>query len=84
MVWPINYLFAFLWPIVTERTAVAESVAKKLCFAVAWSGVCSVVARKKTRGNTSKTRGFDGTFPLWHKGKHAKHAKNAVGIGGQK
>ena len=39
---------------------------------------------QKTRGNTWKTRGSVGTFSLWHKGKHAKHAKNAVGIGGQK
>ena len=68
----------------TEGTAVSESVAKKLCFAGEESGVGFVVARKKTRGNTWKTRGSVGTFPLWHKGKHAKHAKNAVGIGGQK
>ena len=32
----------------------------------------------KTRGNTWKTRGFVGTFPLWHKGKPVKHAKNVV------
>ena len=65
----------------TEGTAVAESMAKKLCFAGEESGVGSVDSRKK---NTRKTRGSVGTFPLWHKGKYAKHAKNAVGIGGQK
>ena len=69
----------------TEGTAVSESVAKKLCFAGEESGVGFVVARKKKHAeNTWKTRGSVGTFPLWHKGKHAKHAKNAVGIGGQK
>ena len=68
----------------TEGTAVVESVAKKLCFAGEESGVVFVDSRKKTRGKTWKTRGSVGTFPLCHKGKHAKHAKNAVGIGGQK
>ena len=34
----------------TERTAVAESVAKKLCFVGEESGVGFVVDRKKTRG----------------------------------
>ena len=46
----------------TERTAVAESVAKKLCFAGEERGVGSLLPAKK----------------------HAKHAKNAVRIGGQK
>ena len=68
----------------TERTAVAESVAKKLCFAGEESGVGIRCCPKKTRENTWKTRGSVGTFPLWHKGKYTKHAKNAVGIGGQK
>ena len=68
----------------TERTTVAGSVAKKLCFAGEESSVGFVVDRKKTRGNTWKTRGSVGTFPLWNKGKHAKHAKNVVGIGGHK
>ena len=64
----------------TEGTAVAGSVAKKLCFAGEESGVGSLLTAKNTR----KTRDSVGTFPLWHKGKHAKHSKNAVGIGGQK
>ena len=64
----------------TERAAVAQSEAKKLCLAGEESGVEFVVARKKH----AETRGSVGTFPLWHKGKYAKHAKNAVGIGGEK
>ena len=62
----------------------AESVAKKLCFAGEESGVGSLIPAKKHAENTWKTRGSVGTFPLWHKEKHAKHAKNAVGIGGEK
>ena len=55
MMWPINYLFAFLWPIVTERTAVAESVAKKLCFAGEESGVGSLIPAKNTRKHVENT-----------------------------
>jgi len=61
--WPINYLFAFLWPIVTERTAVAESVAKKLCFAGEESGVGFVVDRKKHAETRGKHVTLSALFP---------------------
>ena len=63
MVWPINFLFAFLWPIVTERTAVAESVAKKLCLAGEESGVGFVVARKKHAETRGKHVALSALFP---------------------
>ena len=68
----------------TEGTAVAESVEKKALFC--WRGEQRGIrcCPHKTRGNTCKTRGSVGTFPLWNKEKHAKHAKNAVRIGGEK
>ena len=64
----------------TERTTVSESMAKKICFAGEESGVGFVVARKKH----AETRGFVGTFPLWNKEKHAKHAKSVIGLSGLK
>ena len=63
MMWPINYLFVFLWPIVAEGTAVAESVAKKLCFAVEESGVGFVVARKKHVETRGKHVALSALFP---------------------
>ena len=63
MVWPINYLFAFLWPIVTERTAVAESVAKKLCFAGEEGGVGFVDSRKKHAETRGKHVALSALFP---------------------
>ena len=43
----------------------AESVAKKLCFAGKESGVGFVVARKKHVETCQKTRDSGRTFPLW-------------------
>ena len=63
MVWPINYLFVFLWPIVTERTAASESVAKKLCFVGEESGVGFVVTRKKHAETRGKHVALSALFP---------------------
>ena len=68
----------------TERTAVSDSVAKKLCFAGKESGVGFVDSRKKHAETRGKHVALSATFPLRNNEKHAKHAKNAVGIGGQK
>ena len=52
----------------TDRTAVAESVAKKLCFAGEESGVGFVDSRKKTRVNTSKNTWLCRHFSLVEQG----------------
>lgn len=65
----------------TNRTAVAESVAKKLCFAGEESGVGFVDSRKKnTRKHVKKHVALSATFPLWNKGEYVKHVKSVIEI----
>ena len=52
----------------TEGTAVAESVAKKLCFAGAESGVGFVVDRKKHAETRGKHVALSALFPCGTRG----------------